>query len=174
MSYPLRQPDPPAVYDALTFAGEVCLWIHGGFHPQVTTKEYGVQPAVRGTVLMLSGRTAGTAYDNVMVWRKGAAQFSAMDGGDVALCRIVKTGNGKGVTYEPGAGFDDAMAQQWIAANGDRLEQLRRDAVATYREELKRPENGPPPPPRQSTPPLDGGTKPLDADVPLPVEEPPF
>ena len=174
MSYPLRQPDPPAVYDALSHAGEVCLWIHGGFHPQVKTNEYGVQPAVRGTVLMLSGRSTGVAFDNVMVWRKGAGQFSAMDGGDVALCRIQKTSNGKGVTYEPGAGFDEAMAQQWIAANGPRLEQLRADAVRTYKEECQRPENGPPPPARQATAPLDGGTKPLPQDQPLPVDEPPF
>lgn len=174
MSYPLRKPDPPAVYDALQYAGECCLWIHGGFHPQVTTKEYGVQPAVRGTVLMLTGRTAGTAYDNVMLWRKSAGQFSAMDSGDVALCRITKTSNGKGVTYEPGAGFDEQMAQQWIAANGPRLEQLRADAQRTYKEELQRPENGPPPEPAQRTAPLDGGTKPLDDDRPLPLDEPPF
>ena len=174
MNYPLRKPDPPAVYDGLQHAGEVCLWVHGGFHPQVTTKEYGVQPAVRGTILMLSGRSTGVAFDNVMLWRKSAGQFADMDGGEVALCRIAKTSNGKGVVYEPGAGFDEQMAQQWIAGNGPRLEQLRTDAVRVYREECERPENGPAAPARQSTPPLDGGTKRLDKDQPLPLDEPPF
>ena len=105
-----------------------------------------------------------------MLWRKSAGQFSAMDGGDVALCRIVKTSNGKGVTYEPGAGFDEQMAQQWIAANGPRLEQLRHDAARVYKEECQRPENGPPPPTAQHfTPPAEQrmpGEQPLPLDVP--------
>src|SRR4029078_13617939 len=130
--------------------------------------------AVRGTILMLSGRSTGVAFDNVMLWRKSAGQFADMDGGEVALCRIAKTSNGKGVVYEPGAGFEEQMAQQWIAGNGPRLEQLRTDAVRVYREECERPENGPAAPARQSTPPLDGGTKPLAKDQTLPLDEPPF
>jgi hypothetical protein len=166
---PLRKPEPPTIYTATDHDGQVILWIQGGFHPAVNTDDYGTQPAVRGTVVMLTGKAANTAYDNVMLWRKTAGQFASMEPGEVALCRIAKSG--KGVVYNEGAEYDESMAEHWMSKNANRLDLLRKEAVRSYREACKDPKNGPPPPVAQHFTSPAAGTQPMEGDQPLPFDD---
>ena len=135
MTFELRQPEPVVRFDAADNAGEVVLVIIGGHHPQFRTA-YGVKPASRVTVVMLTGRHAGTVFDDVMFFGDQSSQFRDMPGGDVALSRIVA--RGKGITYEPGSAYDGQLAAKWISDNPTLLDELRGDAVRNFREQSSR------------------------------------
>lgn len=153
MSYPLRRPDPPATFSTKDFAGEVVLTVIGGYHPEVKTREYGIKPAERVSIVMLTGRTAGTIYEDVMLFgAKQSSQFRDMKAGDVVLCRIVKNGNA--VSFEPGSAYDEQQAGAWIDANAGRLEQLRDDTARNFDEQVRRlrDEDDSPPSRPQSSP----------------------
>ena len=140
MTYPLSEPDPPAQFKPADSPGEVILVIHGGHHPSIATESYGIKPGSRGTVVMLTGRQAGMVIDDVVLFGRQSSQFKDKAGGDVVLCRIVK--DGKKITYEPGSEYDKKVAQHWIDANGDALEDLRVAAVRNFHEQCERVEEG--------------------------------
>lgn len=131
MSYPLQAPDPPAVFKAADFVGEVVLFVIGGFHEQVPTEKYGVRPAERVTAVVLTGRSAGRAYEDVVLYgQRQSSQFSEKVSGSVVLCRISKSG--QAINYDNASPYDYEIANDWIANNGPKLDQLRSDAVASY------------------------------------------
>jgi hypothetical protein len=137
VSYPLRRPEPPATFSASDYANEVVLVVIGGYHPEIKTRDYGVKPAMRVSIVMLTGRTAGTVYEDVMLFgAKQSSQFRDMQGGDVVLSRIVK--NGKAIVFDPGSAYDEQQAGVWIQGNAARLEQLRADAVRNFQEQCQR------------------------------------
>jgi hypothetical protein len=176
MTYPLRRPDPPATFSASDFANEVVLVVVGGYHPEVQTRDYGVKPASRVSIVMLTGRTAGTIYEDVMLFgAKQSSQFRDMAGGDVVLCRIVKSG--KAIVFDPGSAYDEQQAGAWVAANAARLEQLRADSVRNFQEQCARlredgnaPPNGhlPAPAPQFVAP----ATQPPTVDATVPAGHP--
>lgn len=132
MSYPLRRPDPPSTFNAQDHVNEVILYIHGGYHPEVPTKEYGIRPVSQGSVVLLSGRMAGSIFEDIMLYGPKSSQFRDWPGGDVSICRIMKKGNG--TIFDPASNYDEQQANQWISANGSRLEKLRADSVKSYKE----------------------------------------
>lgn len=127
-----ESPDPPAVFTASDLVGEVIIVIKGGYHPAVATKEYGTKPALRATVVLLTGRAAGTVYDDVMLWSKQASQFRDNRDGGASVCRILA--KGKSTVFEPASDYDKQMASHWVGKNAHRFEQLRLDAMRNFRE----------------------------------------
>lgn len=133
MSYPLQAPDPPSRFRASDCVGEVILVIIGGYHEALATKDYGVKPAERATVVMLTGRAAGSVFEDQIFFGNGqASQFRDKSGGDVTLCRIVK--DGKSIVFDRGSAYDEEVANRWITSNRERLDGLRASAVKTFRE----------------------------------------
>jgi len=137
MTFTFRDPDPPAQFKPADNAGEVILVIHGGYHPAVPTREYGIKPAARGTVVVLTGKLADTVIEDVVFFgARQSSQFKNAPGGDVLLCRIVK--DGRAINYEPGSAYDRKVAEHWIENNTDELEVLRDAAVRNFAEQCAR------------------------------------
>jgi hypothetical protein len=163
MSYPLRRPEPPATFTIGDFDGQIVLVVIGGYHEQVPTAEYGMRPAERCSVVMLTGPTSGRIYEDVMLFgNKLSSQFSAMEPGDVALCRIIQ--KGRGTQFAEGNSYDEQMANQWIASNLARVDQLRADTVRKFQEgreqiakELAARQQPPPMAQTPSAPPVETG-----------------
>lgn len=188
MSYPLENPDPPATFKAADFAGEVVLVVIGGYHEGIATQQYGTKPAERVSVVMLTGRTAGKIYEDVVLFgQKQASQFQEKRNGAVLVTRIVK--NGQSVTFEEHpSDYDRDLAQRWIGQNGARLAQLQNDTVRNFHEQARQlgsqssyapsgptPEPSPQWDPSQAasqTTPNGGGAQPMPGDQPLPLEMP--
>jgi hypothetical protein len=130
MSYPLQQPDPPAVFKVAEFIGDVAIFLIGGYHETLATEKF-TSPAARVTVVMLTGRTAGKVYEDAILWgQRQTSQFQDKQPGSAVLCRITKNGNA--YTFEPGSSYDAELANNWIAANALRFDQLRMDAVKHF------------------------------------------
>jgi len=133
MSYPLRNPDPVANFKAKDFIGDVVIYVHGGYHEAIHTEQYGSKPAVRGTMISLTGRTAGTIYEDVVLWPKQCSQFRDFGPGEVGVSRIVQSG--RATVFDVPSGYDIDMAQKWISDNHQRLETLKHDAVRNFHEQ---------------------------------------
>jgi hypothetical protein len=192
MSQPftLENPDPPATFKTSDFAGEVVLVVIGGYHEGIATQQYGTKPAERVSIVMLTGRTAGKIYEDVVLFgQKQASQFQEKRPGSLQLCRIVK--NGQSVTFDPGSDYDRDLAQRWIATNGQRLAMLQNDTVRNFHEQARQlgtqgsyASSGPTPEPSPQWDPAQAasqaapaatqsaGTQPLPGDQPLPLEMP--
>lgn len=137
MSVSFRNPDPPASFKALDNIGEVVLVIVGGYHEAIETKDYGTRPAVRATVVMLTGDRAGTAFEDVMMFgEKLASQFREVPGGDICLCRILQSG--KSVEYGKASTYDAEMAGRWVTDNADKVRRLQESAVRNFHENSAR------------------------------------
>jgi len=184
MTFPLDNPDPPATFKVSDFAGEVVLIVIGGYHEGIATQNYGVKPAERVSIVMLTGRTAGKIYEDVVLFgQKQASQFQEKTPGAVIVSRIVK--NGQSVTFESGSDYDRDLAQRWIAQSGQRLSQLQNDTVRNFHEQARQlgtqssyapsgptPEPAPAWDPNKVTAAPTGGNGPLPGDQPLPLEMP--
>jgi len=128
----LRRPAPPSNFTSSEHVGEVCLVVNGGYHPRVSTKEFGVKPAGRVTVVLLTGPRADNVYEDVMLFGGQSSQFRDWGPGEVGAARIVQ--KGKSVIWGEPSPYDEDMATRWMVANGPRLDQLRADIVRVFRE----------------------------------------
>lgn len=132
MNYPLRDPNPPSSFSAMDHIGDVVLIVIGGYHDRVKTVN-GFPPAERVTVVTLTGGKPGTVSEDVMLFGVNqSSQFSEMDGGDIAVCRIAL--KGKAIAYTAASDYDKQMAQDWIARNATLVDDLRAGAVRNYTE----------------------------------------
>lgn len=131
MNYPLQAPDPPAVFKPRDFVGEVCMFLIGGFHEQLPTENWGVKPAERVTAILMTGRSAGKAYEDIVLFgQRQSSQFAEKAPGSAVLCRISKAG--QAINFDNASPYDYELANNWIAANGPRFDQLKKDAVNNY------------------------------------------
>ena len=177
MSYPLEKPDPPAIFKVSEFIGEVAIFLIGGYHETLPTEKF-TSPAERVTVIMLTGRTAGKVYEDAILWgQRQSSQFMDKAQGSAVLCRITKNGNA--YNFEPGSGYDTELANNWIAANGVRFDQLRMDAIKQFQracaelaqQGIQTRPQGPPPSPQWTPPVEDRPSGPMPGDQPLPIPD---
>jgi hypothetical protein len=132
-----NRPEPVQTFSIGDLAGETVIWIHGGYHEGIVTRSYGVKPAVRGTWIVLTGRQAGEVIDDSMIFSaKLLSQVRAMVPGTWVLGRIAK--QDKSITLDIATGYDENVANQWVAGNPGRLERLAGDAVRTFAEEARK------------------------------------
>lgn len=131
MNYPLQAPDPPAVFKPRDFVGDVCMFIIGGYHEELPTENWGVKPAERVTAIMMTGRSAGKVYEDIVLFgQRQSSQFAEKAPGSAVLCRISKAGNA--INFDNASPYDYETANNWIAANGVRFDKLRQDAISNF------------------------------------------
>jgi hypothetical protein len=142
MSMPWSRPDPPATFSIGDHAGEVVIVIVGGYHEAVSTRSFGEKPAARVSVVLLTGRNAGSIFEDVMFFgQKLASQFRTAPPGHVVLGRVTKVD--KSVTIEPGSTYDEQTGMAWMNAFPGKLDALRAEAVRNFAEQAREMANKP-------------------------------
>lgn len=145
------QSAPPAgsEFSLRSHLSHLGLFVVGGYHSAVPTRQYGDKPAVRCSVVMLDGADAGNEFVDVMIFNSHIVKRLRGAAGTVVLGRVV---------LEPGAGAndrfdladpeprDEELASGWHRYYPNRLAELSAQIVATYHEEETRLKTPPPPP----------------------------
>ena len=137
-----NRPEPVTTFDWTDFVNDTVIWVHAGLHERVKTQQYGEKQAARGSLIVLSGRYAGEVFDDRLVFgTRLLSQFRAMQPGTFVLGRMVKSG--QSVSMDPGAAYDEQLANQWVSAYPGRIEAVVRDALANFAERAREMANGP-------------------------------
>lgn len=130
MSYEFGNPAPPRNFKAADYLNEVVIVIKGGVHEAIKTQDYGVKPATRVTVVMLTGRDAGEVFEDALLWSKQHDTFRDEPAGKATLCRILP--QGRGAIFDVASSYDRKMASEWIEENKTLFEKLLAEAVGNF------------------------------------------
>lgn len=125
-------PNPPAEFRVAEQLDQTAFVIIGGLHEAISTRSFGDKPAVRGTVVMLTGPIAGTVHEDTLFFQSSiVSQLRDEAPGSVKLVRIVRNGE-RGVKLDPPTGYDNKLAETFATDNPGALEKLRDAALAQY------------------------------------------
>jgi len=130
MSYEFGNPAPPRSFKAVEYGGDVVIVIKGGVHEAVKTADYGVKPATRVTVIVLTGRDAGEVFEDVLLWSKQHETFRDEPQGKAVLCRIVAAG--RGAAFDKASDYDRKVAGAWIDENRPLFDKLLNETVGNF------------------------------------------
>jgi len=173
MSYQFRDPTPPPKFSIGDYVGEVVLVVIGGLHEAWETLDYGVKPALRCAIVVLTGDSSGSVFDDVLLFGRRALCFPGMGSSDVSVARVVK--EGRAIDLIKASDYDKKMAAAWCEANSSQLAALVSETVRSFRENSagqKSTGDGSrkPAPSPQFTPPAKEEER-MPGEVPLPIDE---
>jgi hypothetical protein len=125
-------PNPPVVFKPAEQLDQTAFIIVGGLHEAISTRSFGDKPAVRATVVMLTGPLAGSVHEDTLLFQSSiVSQLRDEEPGTVKLVRIVRNGE-RGVRLDPPTGYDDKLANAFVADNPGALEKLRDSALRNF------------------------------------------
>jgi len=172
MSYQFRDPTPPPKFSIGDYVGEVVLVVIGGLHEAFET-EHGVKPALRCAIVVLTGDSSGSVFDDVLLFGRRALCFPDMGPSDVSVVRVAK--EGKAIDLVKATDYDKQMAGAWCEANKAQLAVLTSETVRSFRENSAGQastgdSSRKPAPSPQFTPPAKEEER-MPGEVPLPLDD---
>jgi len=132
MSYEFGNPAPPRSFKAVEYLGDVVIVIKGGVHDAIKTQDFGVKPATRVTVIVLTGRDAGEVFEDVLLWSKQHETFRDEPQGKAVVCRIMAAG--RGASFDVVSDYDRKQATAWVEDNRALFDKLLAETVGNFRD----------------------------------------
>lgn len=136
MTSPWAVPAPVSQFSLKDADGDTVIWLHGGLHQSVPTRDFGQKPAARGTVIVLTGRFAGQVEEDQMIFSaRPLGQISQLQPAAAMLCRVRVN---RSMSFDPPGAYEEQIAAQWMAAHPGELDRLRQAAVAMFHQAERR------------------------------------
>jgi hypothetical protein len=106
------------------------IYVHSGNHVDLQMK-FGTKLAVRGIIIVLSGRLAGEVFESQMILASHlVSQLKDLQPGQCAVGRLIVSGNS--IALDPMTAYDANLASAWAQVHPGEIEKLAAAGIASF------------------------------------------